>query len=177
MKDEFSKINDNLIEVTEKMVTKDCITSLMSIIEVQKKKIEQMEDKIAVMESHITHLKKSSEITEQYQRRLCLRINGIDLPSNGPKETGEECLEKVKNVLDKIEVDIPEMVIDRAHRIGKVKVINGRKAQPMIVRFTTWRHHTSVYKARKSCEDFRIKLDLTKERVDLLKRANELLSS
>ena len=47
----------------------------------------------------------------------------------------------------------------------------------MIVRFTTWRHRTSVYKARKNCEDFRIKLDLTKERVDLLKRANELLNS
>ena len=41
MKDEFSKINENLIEVTEEMVTKDCITSLVSIIEVQKKKIEQ----------------------------------------------------------------------------------------------------------------------------------------
>ena len=177
MKNEFSKINENLFEVTEKMVTKDCITSLMNIIDVQKEEIEQMEDKLAIMESHIAHLKKSNEAAEQYQRRLCLRINGINLPANGSKETGEECLEKVKNVLDKIEVDIPETVIDRAHRIGKVKVINGRKAQPMIVRFTTWRHRTSVYKARTNCEDYRIKLDLTKERVNLLKRANELLNS
>ena len=177
MKNEFSQISENLSNVTENMATKECITRLMSIIDEQKEKIQKMEDKIAVMDSHIIHLRKSNEANEQYQRRLCLRINGIDMPSNGLKETGEECLSKVRNALDKLKVDIPDTVIDRAHRIGRMKVIDGKKVQPMIVRFTTWRHRTNVYRARKNCEEYRIKLDLTKDRVSLLKRANELLIS
>ena len=99
------------------------------------------------------------------------------MPSNGLKETGEECLSKARNALDKLKVDIPDMVIDRAHRIGRMKVIDGKKVQPMIVRFTTWRHHTNVYRARKNCEEHRVKLDLTKDKVSLLKRANDLLNS
>ena len=178
MKNEFSQISENLSNVTENMATKECITRLMSIIDEQKEKIQKMEDKIAVMDSHIIHLRKSNEANEQYQRRLCLRINGIDMPSNGLKETGEGCLSKVRNALDKLKVDIPDTVIDRAHRIGRMKVIDGKKVQPMInFRFTTWRHRTNVYRARKNCEEYRIKLDLTKDRVSLLKRANELLNS
>ena len=78
IKCKFSKINDNLFEVTEKMATKDCIISLMDIIDAQKKTIEKMEDKIVIMESHITHIQKSNEAVEHNQRRLGLRINGID---------------------------------------------------------------------------------------------------
>ena len=55
--------------------------------------------------------------------------------------------------------------------------VNGKKVQQMIVRMTTWRHWTIIYKARKNCNRYRIKLDLTKERLELLKKANELLSS
>ena len=58
-----------------------------------------------------------------------------------------------------------------------MKVIDGKKVQPMIVRFTTWRYHTNVYRARRNCEEYRIKLDLTKDRASLLKRASELLNS
>ena len=97
------------------------------------------------MEFHITHLKKLNKAAEQYQRRLALRISGIDLPSNGSKEIVDECLEKVKNVLDKIEVDNHETLIDRAHSIGRDKVINGRKAKPMSVRFTAGRHRTKKF--------------------------------
>ena len=78
----------------------------MNIIDKQKEKIQKMEDKIAIMESHIVHLKKSNEATEQYRRRLCLRINSIVMPPIGSIETGEECLNKVRNALDKLKVDI-----------------------------------------------------------------------
>ena len=54
----------------------------------------------------------------QYSRRLCLRIDGIDFPPNGTNESGESVLEKVKRVFDKLEVDVPDAVIDRVHGIG-----------------------------------------------------------
>ena len=61
----------------------------------------------------------------------------------------------------KLNVNVPEDVIDKANRIVRPKVINGKKVHTIIVRFTTWRHRTIVYRARKNCSDYRIKLDLT----------------
>ena len=53
MKNEFSQISENLSNVTENVATKECTTRLMSIIDEQKEKLQKMEDKIAVMDSHI----------------------------------------------------------------------------------------------------------------------------
>ena len=177
MKENFETMLKKINDITEKMATKDCINNLLTIIDEQKLKIEQLESKVVVMESHIAQLYKSQEKADQYQRRLYLRINGIDVPNDGGKETGDECLNKVKQVFDELNVDIPETVIDRAHRVGKIVTANGKKVQQMIVRMTTWRHRTIIYKARKNCNRYKIKLDLTKERLELLKRANELLNS
>ena len=149
MKEVFQTMLKKINDITEKMATKDCINNLLTIIDEQKLKIEQLESKV-VMESYIAQLYKSQEKADQYQRRLCLRINGIDIPKDGEKETGDECLSKVKLVFDELNVDIPETVIDRAHRVGKIVMANGRKVQQMIVRMTTWRHRTIIYNARKT---------------------------
>ena len=87
---------------------------------------------------------------EQYQRRLCLRISGIEVPSLGQNETDQDCLDKIKDVCADLAVEIPCDVIDRAHRIGKTTSHNGKKCRQMIVRFTTWRHRAIVYRARKN---------------------------
>ena len=66
-----------------------------------------MNEKIAILESEITHFKKSNDDAEQYQRRQCLQINGIDLPPDGQMETREECLEKVQKVFSELNVEFP----------------------------------------------------------------------
>ena len=63
-----------------RLATKDCISNLLKTIEDQSKKISVLEDRIAVMESHISQLRIVYDNAKQYQRRLCLRIDGIDLP-------------------------------------------------------------------------------------------------
>ena len=161
----------------ERVATKDCIANLLKIIEEQKTKISQLEDKVGILERHVLYLEKSNDDGEQYQRRLCLRINGIDLPSSGESESADECLHKVQKVFDEIGVDVPDTVIDRAHRIGKLATIKGKRVKQMIVRFTTWRYRSMVYKARKQTSKYRIKLDLTRKRRDLIKKANESLVS
>ena len=171
----YKLMKEKLDDLDQKVATKSCIDKLLNIIEEQKQKMSEMEDKIAVLESHITQLKKSSDNLEQYQRRLCLRINGIDLQQEGQIETGEEWLQKVKNVFNEFKIEIPDTVVDRAHRIGKVVKVNGVHVRQMIVHFTTWPHRTMVYNARKNSGKYKIKLDLTKHRVHLLKKANELL--
>ena len=88
------------------------------------------------------------------------------------KITADDCLAKVKSVIDEIGVDLPDSMIDRAHRVGKVIKINGKEVRQMIIRLTTWRHRTMVYKAWKNSSRHKIKLDLTKRRREILKKTN-----
>ena len=148
----------------------------METINKQKEVIAKMQEKIAILESHIDHLAKSNDEAEQYQRRLCLRINGIDLPSNDDtKETSDGCLAKVQDVFENLGLSIPPNVIDRAHHVGREILLKGKKVRSMIVRFTTFRHRSMVYRARKNSNQYKIKLDLTKRRVHLLRQANRIL--
>ena len=43
------------------------------------------------------------------------------------------------------------------------------------MRLTTWRHSTMIYLARKNTTKYKIRLDLTKKRLNLLNKANELV--
>ena len=64
-----------------------------------------------------------------------------------------------------------------AHRIGpKSANGDGKPRQQVIVRLTTWRQRTAIYRARKKAKSsVKIRLDLTKTRLDLLISANDIL--
>ena len=60
---------------------------------------------------------------------------------------------KVEEVFGILDVDIPDNVIDRAHRVGKPYINRKNETcHAMMVRFTTWRHRTKVYRARDKCK-------------------------
>ena len=152
------------------MATKDCIKQLSDKINQQNEKIDVLEAKIAIMENYITKLEQSVDDQEQYHRRLCLRIEGIPAAGEGKSESGDQCLAKVKQMFKKLNVNVPETVIDRAHMIGN--------RHQMIVRFTTWRHRTLVYRARKKPESpYKIRLDLTKKRLNTIIATNDVLQA
>ena len=116
------------------------------------------------------HLKRQGEENEQYARRQCLRIQGV--PSH-PNETAEDCLKKVATLFKDAGVVVPEVVLDRAHRVGKPT----GKSRQIIVKFGTWRNRTEVYKARKIIYQkfgYRVQADLTKTRFDLLTQVRRL---
>ena len=115
----------------------------------------------------------NNEDLEQYGRRLCLRIDGVPVVEN---ETSVDALASVKNLFDDAQVEIPDAVIDRAHRIGGNYVDGKSKksCKSIIVRFTTFRHRTMFYRAKSKLKNgTRVKLDLTKSRLTLLNKANE----
>ena len=148
----------------------------MSKIDEQNARIDSLEAQVAMLESHVDHLCTCYESQEQYSRRLCLRIDRVPLPLKGTKETADQVLDKVKKLFEEMEVDFPENVIDRAHRIGGIKSSDGMpSSQAIIVRLTTWHHRTMVYQARKKAKVAKFRLDLTKARLDLLIAAQELL--
>ena len=166
------------------------INNQNKIIEAQNTRISALENKIDCLESSLKvtqacntalenevdtktkEILKNQEETEQYSRRLCLRIYGIKCEDN---ESAEVCLQKCVKVFEELGVSIPNVCIDRAHRVGKAIFKDGLKKQPMIVKFTTWRHRTEVFRARKKLKDYTIYLDLTRERLSLLKEARKYI--
>ena len=193
------KLDKKLSTLKEDLATKTCIVSLRETIIEQNTKIETLEAKVVLLESYVKCIERNKELTkrhgdalesneerikqlelkaddmEQYQRRLSLRIHGVEQEAD---ESASKCLQKVKKIFkEDLKVEIPDTVIDRAHRIGREREDSetGKKHRAIIVRFTTWRHKTAIYKARKKCDDYKFRLDLTHRRVQLLKKANEWL--
>ena len=68
-----------------------------------------------------------------------------------------------------------QTLLDRTHRAGSSYTdrITSKKWKSIIVRFTTFRRKILFYRARKNLKSgFKVKLDLTKSRFNLLKKAN-----
>ena len=75
-------------------------------------------------------------------------------------------------------VDIPNEVVDRTHRIGPSYADKNSNVEckSVIVCFTTFRHRSMVYRAKKKMKPgVRVKLDLTKSRYTLLNDANKVV--
>ena len=88
------------------------------------KQYEKLISQNKMLQQHVSELRKlnidnqaKNEELEQFGRRLCLHIDGIPLKNN---ETREDVLDSVKNLLELADVNIPDMVVCCAHRIGCV---------------------------------------------------------
>ena len=79
------------------------------------------------------------EESEQYDRRLCLRIDGV--PTN-TKEPSDNVLDSLKSLFKEGKVDIPESVIDRTHRaeFRYLDTSSNNYYESIIIRFTTFRN-------------------------------------
>ena len=123
-------------------------------------------------------MQKANEELEQYFIRLYVRIDGVPTVDN---VTLQKLFHKVKPLIKESSCDIPDVVIDRAHRTGKG--YNNRKnvrSKSIIVRFTTIRHKTIFYLSRanlKNNNNKKLKLDLTKNRYKIFTKAIETVKS
>ena len=146
------------------------ILKLTETVISQKERIGKLEESLIECENSLevsrtvsSCLVKKCDDLEQYGRIL-------DVDGDG-SEISDDVLDKCTALYNKLELDISGACIDRAHRIGKK---TPGRVRPIIVRFTTWRHRTMVYRKRKDCVNCRITLDLTKTRMDILKEAIDL---
>ena len=113
----------------------------------------------------------NNEELEQYGRRLFLRIDGFPLNNN---ETSKDVLYSINDLFELLEVNIPDVVVDHKHNIGfiyKEYAIN-KNCKGIIVRFTTFRHRTMLYRVRSKLKGVKVRLDLTKSWHDSLSNAN-----
>ena len=90
-------------------------------------------------------------------------------------ESSDDVLEFTKSLFKEAKVAVSDNVLDRAHRImpSYTDRITSKICKSIIVRFTTFSNRTLFYRARKNLKSgFKVKLDLTKSRFNLLKKAN-----
>ena len=163
--EKFNEIKIDFLTEIKEQIKNEIAAAINNAI----KKPEELESTVAMLQQHVREYQKQinkleddSEELEQYSRRLCLRIEGV--PS-AEKETSEEVLEKVKCLVSESGCDIPDVVIDRAHRIGKgyTHKKSNLSCKSIIARFTTFRHRTMLYRNRNKLKKAKVKLDLTKK--------------
>ena len=190
-----------LKESLKPLATKDSINEILQKFEEKmmehfEKKFNEQEERIAVLESSLALRQKTVDFllekvetraddNEQYSRRSCLRIHGVEVNNEGGEvieDVVSECFEKVNSGLDK-------RAIDRTHRIGVAYTDNesNKQVRSIIVKFKSWGERSAFYRARPTLFSggkkkpgvlpFRVSLDLTKRRYDLLKHAKELIDN
>ena len=122
-------------------------------------------------------MKASQDELEPDGRRLCIKINGVPVAEN---ETSNDVLQNVKSIIEESNREIPDVSIDRAHRISKTytEKTSGVKYKRIIVRFATFRHKTMFYHIRKNLKrNLKVKLDLTKKRYSTFTEAMQLVKN
>ena len=67
-------------------------------------------------QKQVSILECKNEELEQYGRRCCLRIEGVPSLEN---ESSDDVLGKVKSLITESGCKIPDVAIDKAHRIGR----------------------------------------------------------
>ena len=166
----------NMVERFEKRFTEqeDRITKLEATLALRQNTVDKLLEK---MESRCDN-------NEQYTRRSCLRIHGIEVGGNN-----EAVDDIVESCFQNVNMEFGKECIDRAHRIGQEyeDVQTKKSVKSIIVKFKSWHERSAFYKARpkifiggikkEGVLPFRVSLDLTKRRCDLLKHATDLIEN
>lgn len=127
------------------------------------------------LKSRVTTLESQIDQAEQYSRRNCLRISGIQESNN---ENTDEIVLKMSSDIGS-GIQLPD--IDRCHRIGNPNR-NRTKPRDIIVKFSTYRARSDFYKKRTSLKDrgylrVFVNEDLTRRRSGHLYQARALVKS
>ena len=88
----------------------------------------------------------------------------------------EDAINLVKDCFAEADVDIPDTVLDRAHRIGPVYKDESDQNIQGIIKFNNFRYRSIFYKNQKKLKQGkRVRIDLTSDRYNLLKKTNALI--
>lgn len=166
------------------------IETLEETVKEQDKKITLLQEQNTVKSRVIDVLKKNqkkvedeAEDLQQYGRRDCLRIHGVEVVGDDVEESADAVLKKVENIASKIGAELNPDDVYRAHRIGKTIEKKGKKTKQVIVKFHSWKARCAFYRARPTVRKplpgksfSSISVDLTKNRLSLLQKAHQKIT-
>ena len=94
----------------------------------QNRKIDELEGKIAIEANTLDQLIIKCDDNEQYSRRSCLRIHGIECSD----DERNDVLQWVKECNEEMNLPFQDENIDRVHRIGRAYTDKntGKKSNP-----------------------------------------------
>lgn len=142
-------------------------------VEKQSKEMQQIKTKISMLEDRCDRSLKEINELEQYSRRNCLRVFGIE---EKEAENTNDIIGKVASKYLGIELNPTD--IDRSHRVGKN---DQRSPRAIIVKFSNYEARNRFIKNRRKLKGTKIVIreDLTKVNQDLLKatKNNPLVTS
>ena len=177
IEEKFQDFKSSLIAEIREQIKKEVSETLDKEIEKRKElesTVSMLQEHVKLYQKQMNELKDKHDDLEQYGRRLCVRTDGVPSIEN---ETSNDVFENVKGLIEESKSVIPEVAIDRAHRIGKeyTDSTSGKKCKSIIVRFTTFRHRNMFYHGRKNLKHtVKVKLDLTKKRYSIFSDAIKL---
>ena len=187
IRDYFSELikplatNTGIKEMFDKL-KEEILSKFETKIKEQDGKIHELESRVVIQEQTINNLLVKCDDNEQYSRRSCLRIHGIESDNNEKNDV----IEKVRECYDSLNLPFNEEVIDSVHWIGKeYKDRNsGKQVKSIIVKFKSWKSRQQLYNARsrvqkdgkkKPRQNFSISVDLTRRRYNLLSEARGIV--
>lgn len=141
-----------------------------------KEELKRKDEVINSLRGHINKLQKemndvehSVEKQEQYSRRNCLLIHGIN--ENKKEDTDQIVIDALN---DNLNLDVSINDLDRTHRIGKPRNVDeNTKSRPIIVKFARYIIRQKVFGCKKKLKGKSISIteSLTKKRLEKLKDA------
>ena len=135
--------------------------------------VDNLNSKMTQVSIYIQNLERLTDDNSQYSRKNNLIVDGLKI-SKGDKDS--KIREIFLDEIRRLDLDVDEYEVDRAHRIeSPYRDRNGKWHVPIIVRFTSWHARNIVYESRKSMGAF-IRADLTHRRKNLLYDAKERIS-
>ena len=151
---DLSKVNEETkisqIKVTDSF---DALSKTNDELETEIKnkdeKIQFLENRVEILEEEKESQGKQIDDLEQYSRRNCLLLHGVD-------ELNAECTDEIiiKTYAEELGICVKQEDLDRSHRLVKVKR-NDSKPQPIIVKFAVYAVRNKV---AESLSVYRMKL-------------------
>lgn len=152
------------LQAIANIVEKTVATEVQKLVDSHVKAINDLKSVIEQRDHIIEILRNKVDELEQYQRRPCLRIFGVE--ERDQENTDDIAVE----VAQKIGVQLTTNDIDRSHRVGRRQ---GDRPRPIIIKFSSYRKRSEVFRNKRLLKStgLTIREDLTKVRYNLLRDA------
>ena len=134
-----------------------------------KGEVSRLESKIFVQERVSDALRDEVDRLQQYTRRPCVTIRGIEKQHN---ERYGDLKGKVAEIIQSVNSSTSMDDVDKFHCNGRVR--DGK--QEVIIGFKSHSAKETFYKARIEQENLMIYLSLSKKRLNLLHEARDMIS-
>ena len=144
--DVLQRLQPILTEALKASVTDAVLTSVNDALNLE---LQSRDTKIAELETQNVNLKAEIEDLEQYSRRNCLIVHGLEEKEG--KDTDKVIQSFAKTHL---KMDLKEQDIDRSHRLGRPHRPTGvatRRPQtrPIIIKFIRYNAWSNFYSLKK----------------------------